>query len=73
MRTFRATATVSFNVQATFTLTKDEFKRAELKYGDLDAFAQNELNGEDYEAQIENGSAFTFRDVSEITINNEED
>ena len=68
MRNFLAKATVSFDVIAAFELTDAEYKRAITKYGDLDAFAANEINGDMYEAGPGAENDFTFRAVMETTL-----
>jgi hypothetical protein len=68
MRSFLARATVSFDVIASFELSDTEYKRAILKYGDLDAFASNEIPGDLYEAGPGTENDFTFRGVMETTL-----
>jgi len=72
MRSFLAKATISFDVIADFQLTDENYERAMTKYGDLDAFAANELKGEQYEAlPNHDGSDWTFRGVMETTLKEE--
>ena len=68
MRSFLARATVSFDVIAGFELTDAEYERAIAKYGDLDAFAANEIKGDLYEAGPGTENDFTFRGVMETTL-----
>ena len=68
MRSFLARATVSFDVIAGFDMTDAEYKRAITKYGDLDAFASNELQGDAYESGPQSESDWQFRGVMETTL-----
>ena len=73
MRTFLARATIKFDVIASFELTDEEYTRAITKYGDLDAYAANELHGEAYNADpVEQKSSFNFRSVTETTLINKD-
>lgn len=72
MRSFLARATVSFDVIAGFELTDAEYKRAITKYGDLDAFAANEINGDLYESGPQSESDWQLRGVMETTLKEDE-
>ena len=68
MRSFVARATVSFDVYQSFDLSDELYERAIKKYGDLDEYAAKELPGDEYEpGQLNEGSEWTFREVTETT------